>query len=71
VSEIADAIHADAEAARAEIRAAGIFCPSCGVNMADLPEGHMLTNGDLTGTAAMVKSVDHGAPWPPAPEAGR
>ena len=44
---IGDALHADAEAARAEIRAAGIVCPSCGVNMADLPDGHMLTlSGD-------------------------
>lgn len=43
MSEIADAIHADAEAARAEIREAGIVCPSCGVNMADLPRDHVLT----------------------------
>lgn len=42
MSGIADAIHADAEAARAEIRAEGIICPSCGVNMADLPRDHML-----------------------------
>jgi hypothetical protein len=40
---IGDALHADAEAARAEIRAAGIVCASCGVNMADLGESHMLT----------------------------
>jgi hypothetical protein len=40
---VGDALHADAEAARAEIRAAGISCPSCGVNMADLDESHMLT----------------------------
>ena len=40
---IGDALHADAEAARAEIRAAGLVCPSCGVNMADLPDGHLLT----------------------------
>ena len=39
---IGDALRADAEAARAEIRAEGITCPSCGVNMADLPGGHML-----------------------------
>jgi hypothetical protein len=37
---IGDALHADAEAARAEIRAAGVVCPSCAVNMADLPKGH-------------------------------
>ena len=40
---IGDALRADAEAARAEIRAAGLICPSCGVNMADLPEDHLLT----------------------------
>jgi DNA-directed RNA polymerase subunit RPC12/RpoP len=39
---IGDALRADAEAARAEIRAGGLECPSCGVNMADLPDGHML-----------------------------
>ena len=39
---IAAALHAEAEAARAEIRAAGIACPSCGVNMADLPGDHKL-----------------------------
>ena len=40
---IGDALRADAEAARAEIRTAGLICPSCGVNMADLPDGHALT----------------------------
>ena len=45
MSEIGDAIHADAEAARTEIRAAGTICPSCGVNMADLPRDHRLTIG--------------------------
>ena len=39
---IGDALHSDAEAARAEIREAGIVCPSCGVNMADLPYEHSL-----------------------------
>jgi DNA-directed RNA polymerase subunit RPC12/RpoP len=39
---IGDALRADAEAASAEIRAAGIICPSCDVNMADLPDGHRL-----------------------------
>ena len=34
------ALHAEAEEAREEIRAAGIACPSCGVNMADLPGDH-------------------------------
>ena len=40
---IGDALRADAEAARTEIREAGIVCPSCGVNMADVDESHMLT----------------------------
>ena len=35
---IGAALHAEAEDARGEMRAAGIACPSCGVNMADLPE---------------------------------
>jgi hypothetical protein len=39
---VAAALHAEAEEARAEIRAAGIVCPSCGVNMADLPDSHRL-----------------------------
>jgi len=39
---IGDALRADAEQALAEIRAAGISCPSCGVNMADLPQDHRL-----------------------------
>ena len=39
---IADALHAEAEEARAEMRAAGLVCPSCGVNMADLPHDHRL-----------------------------
>ena len=39
---IGDALRADADEARAEIRAAGIICPSCGVNAADLPDDHML-----------------------------
>jgi hypothetical protein len=36
VSEIADAVRADAADARAEIREAGVICPSCGQNYADL-----------------------------------
>ena len=28
--------------ARDEIRAAGLVCPACGVNLADLPAGHVL-----------------------------
>lgn len=43
---VAAALHADAEAARAELRAEGIVCPSCGVNMADLPDGHALAMAD-------------------------
>ena len=39
---VAAAIHAEAEEARAEIRDAGIVCPSCNVNMADLPQDHKL-----------------------------
>jgi hypothetical protein len=39
---VAAALHAEAEQARTEIRAAGIVCPSCGVNMADLPQDHKL-----------------------------
>ena len=39
---ISAAIRADAEAARAEIRAEGIACPSCRVNLIDLPDGHAL-----------------------------
>ena len=38
----AAALHAEAEQARTEIRAAGIVCPSCGINMADLPDSHRL-----------------------------
>ena len=40
--QIVAAMHADAEAARAEMRAGGIICPSCSVNLADLPDGHAL-----------------------------
>jgi bacterioferritin-associated ferredoxin len=39
---ICDAIRAEAEAAREVIRATGMDCPSCGVNMADLPDEHFL-----------------------------
>jgi hypothetical protein len=50
-SAISRAVHAETEAARAEIRAAGIVCPSCCVNAADLPEGHMLELGTDGGDA--------------------
>ena len=46
---IGRALRADAEAARAEIRAEGIICPSCGVNMADLPDSHALAMADGPG----------------------
>lgn len=36
------ALHADAQAARSEIRAASVVCPSCDANMADLPADHLL-----------------------------
>ena len=54
---IADAIRADAESARTEIRAMGILCPSCGINMADLPDGHHL---ELSGTGIPVASCGPG-----------
>lgn len=45
-----DAVRADAEAARAAIRAVGVCCPSCGANVADLPRGHELSrDGYLPG----------------------
>ena len=39
---IGEALRADAEAAREEIRAASLICPSCGQNYADLIGGHCL-----------------------------
>jgi hypothetical protein len=39
---IGDALRADAGAAREEIRAAGLTCPSCGENAADLIGRHGL-----------------------------
>jgi hypothetical protein len=53
---VAAALHADAEAARAEIRAAGVTCPSCGVNMADLPEGHVLALPLTAGAGALLRA---------------
>ena len=60
---IRDALRADAEAAREEIRAAGIVCPSCDTNMADLPDGHMLViyGGEAAGQAHIAECRD-GAP---------
>lgn len=54
-SAISRAVHAEAEAAREEIRSAGIHCPSCGQNVADLTAtGHGLefSEGDLPATVA-------------------
>ena len=66
--EISRAVRADAEAARAEIRAAGITCPSCGINMADLPRRHHLAGDDdsaavvalrcAAGTAVDISAAD-------------
>ncbi len=39
---IGDALRADAEQARGEIRAAGLICPSCGKNAGDLYGRHCL-----------------------------
>ena len=41
-SPIAEAVHADAQAAREEIRAENLICPSCGQNYADLIGHHNL-----------------------------
>ena len=49
---IGDAVHADAEAAREEIRADGLICPSCGQNYADLIGRHCL-----------ILVMDVRAPW--------
>jgi hypothetical protein len=56
------ALRADAEAAREEIRAAGIICPSCGANMADLPGGHALALYDLPDDAVMGAECAFGSP---------
>jgi hypothetical protein len=55
---IAAALHAEAEEARTEIRAAGIVCPSCGVNMADLPQDHKLVLDSPQDQPAYVKCAD-------------
>jgi ribosomal protein L37E len=57
VSEISDAIRADAEAARAEIRAAGIVCPSCGKNAADIYGQHQYEDLDDVGVPSAVLSM--------------
>lgn len=59
-SAISEALRADAESARAEIRAAGIICPSCEVNMADLPAGHSLA---VYGEAGIVTECAAGEPF--------
>ena len=63
---VAAALHAEAEQARDEMRAAGIACPSCGVNMADLPGGHQLAMESMPtgqvqcadGRRVLIASVD-------------
>ena len=59
---IGDALRADAEAARAEIRAEGIVCPSCGVNMADLPDGHSLAMYGPAGAVSIGAECAEGMP---------
>ena len=49
---IGTALRADAEAAREEIRAEGLICPSCGQNYADLIGRHCL-----------VMVMDDHTPW--------
>lgn len=61
---IGDALHADAQAARAELRALGFTCPTCGVNMADTPAGHRFTLDMEKGTATC--SGSSGMPLPDA-----
>jgi hypothetical protein len=46
-SPVMRAVHAEAEAARDVIRSAGVCCPSCGLNAADLIGcGHRYETGD-------------------------
>lgn len=59
---VAAALHADAEAARAQMRALGICCPSCGLNMADLPDGHALALHDGPGETAIGAECSLGSP---------
>lgn len=47
-----DALRADAEAARDEIRSAGLICPSCGQNA-----------GDLFGRHCLVLIMGEDTPW--------
>jgi hypothetical protein len=61
-TEISRAVRADADAAREEIRAAGITCPSCGVNMADLPRGHNLPIPPDFGAPGCTVKCNYGAP---------
>lgn len=56
-----DLAHAISEDAKAEVRAAGIICPACETNQADLPDGHWLTiYGDDLTTAAECTSSETG-----------
>jgi hypothetical protein len=60
------AVRAEAAAAREDIRAAGVACPSCGTNMADLPRDHKLDlslSGPVEWKCATGQPVDlRGAP---------
>ena len=54
---VAAALHAEAEQAREEIRAAGIACPSCGKNTADVYGGHRYENVGEAGIPLAVKTM--------------
>jgi hypothetical protein len=55
---IGDALRADAEEARAEMRAAGIICPSCGGNLGDLyGKGHRYEDIGPAGIPVAVASL--------------
>ena len=60
---IGDALHADAQAARDEIRAEGLICPSCGQNYADLISRHRLVlimAGETAGPGAIEAECKDG-----------
>lgn len=57
---IGDALRADADDAREEIRAAGLVCPSCGLNAADLFGRHcliLITSTQITPGRGFGQSV--------------
>lgn len=69
---ISQAVHADAETAREQLRAAGLVCPSCRRNLADIYGSHSYENLDDAGIpqafndlAATLKCTD-GEPIPVA-----